>query len=134
GCEVDKRHMTRSWDVFCAVVDNFGDVGVTWRLARQLVEEQGQRVRLWIDDLSAFARLCPEADAGLARQTLHGVEVCRWAQPWTDADPAGSVPRSRRRARQADPARGGGVPLGAAVDRHRPRRCGHRGLCLPAAG
>lgn len=83
--------MTRSWDVFCAVVDNFGDVGVTWRLARQLVEEQGQRVRLWIDDLSAFARLCPEADAGLARQTLHGVEVCRWAQPWTDTDPADVV-------------------------------------------
>jgi hypothetical protein len=31
------------WDIFCCVVDNFGDIGVTWRLARQL--EQEGRVR-----------------------------------------------------------------------------------------
>lgn len=29
--------MRVTWDVFCSVVDNFGDIGVTWRLARQLV-------------------------------------------------------------------------------------------------
>ena len=34
------------WDVFCRVVDNFGDVGVSWRLARQLAREHGKRVRL----------------------------------------------------------------------------------------
>ncbi|MCR3799790.1 elongation factor P maturation arginine rhamnosyltransferase EarP, partial [Pseudomonas aeruginosa] len=25
-----------SWEIFCSVVDNYGDIGVTWRLARQL--------------------------------------------------------------------------------------------------
>jgi uncharacterized repeat protein (TIGR03837 family) len=28
------------WDVFCRVIDNFGDIGVCWRLARQLAGER----------------------------------------------------------------------------------------------
>ena len=40
-----------AWDIFCTVVDNYGDAGITWRLAHQLVAEHGQQVRLWIDDL-----------------------------------------------------------------------------------
>src|SRR5260364_38849 len=47
-----------SCDIFCTVVDHFGDIGVSWRLARQLSDEYGWRVRLWVDDLRAFARLC----------------------------------------------------------------------------
>ncbi|MGL5320412.1 MAG: elongation factor P maturation arginine rhamnosyltransferase EarP, partial [Aeromonas veronii] len=42
------------WDIFCCVVDNFGDIGVTWRLARQLKREGNiaahgneVQVRLW---------------------------------------------------------------------------------------
>ena len=31
------------WDIFCRVVDNFGDAGVCWRLARQLAREHGNR-------------------------------------------------------------------------------------------
>lgn len=43
----------RLWDIFCHVIDNWGDLGVCWRLARQLVAH-GQRVRLWVDDASAL--------------------------------------------------------------------------------
>ncbi len=46
-------------DVFCRVIDNWGDAGVCWRLARQLVREYGAQVRLWIDQpqvLSAWQR------------------------------------------------------------------------------
>ena len=43
--------MAVRWDIFCCVVDNYGDIGVTWRLARQLVAEHGLRVRLWVDEL-----------------------------------------------------------------------------------
>ncbi|MBP9806003.1 MAG: elongation factor P maturation arginine rhamnosyltransferase EarP, partial [Candidatus Accumulibacter sp.] len=39
------------WDVFCQVIDNFGDIGVCWRLSRQLASEYGLRVRLWVNDL-----------------------------------------------------------------------------------
>ncbi|MBY0234099.1 MAG: elongation factor P maturation arginine rhamnosyltransferase EarP, partial [Burkholderiaceae bacterium] len=24
------------WDLFCRVIDNYGDIGVSWRLARDL--------------------------------------------------------------------------------------------------
>ena len=44
--------MTRSplhWWILCRVVDNFGDAGVCWRLARQLASELQAGVRLFID-------------------------------------------------------------------------------------
>lgn len=75
-----------SWDIFCNVVDNYGDVGVTWRLARQLVAEHQLDVRLWIDDLSAFARLCPGADPDAAQQWQAGVNVCHWPLQWPETD------------------------------------------------
>jgi uncharacterized repeat protein (TIGR03837 family) len=74
--------MKAHWDIFCCVVDNYGDIGVTWRLARQLVAEQGVAVRLWVDDLSAFARLCPDADVQVPSQWHQGVEVCHWLPEW----------------------------------------------------
>ena len=70
--------MSRSWDVFCKVIDNFGDAAVCWRLARQLAGEHGGRVRLWIDALPALHSLCPEVDASLAQQVVCGVTVLRW--------------------------------------------------------
>ena len=83
--------MKASWDIFCSVVDNYGDIGVTWRLARQLVAEHGQSVRLWVDDLQAFARLCPQADARAASQWHAGVEVCAWPRTWLPVPPADVV-------------------------------------------
>ncbi len=65
-------------DIFCAVVDNYGDIGVCWRLAKQLSNEHGMTVRLWVDDLASFRRLCPEVDASLAQQHCRGVEVRHW--------------------------------------------------------
>ena len=46
-------------DIFCRVVDNYGDIGVCWRLARRLAQVPGWRPRLWVDDLRAFARIQP---------------------------------------------------------------------------
>ena len=51
------------WDIFCHVVDNFGDVGVLWRLSAALAA-RGQQVRLWIDDASALTWMAPGALAG----------------------------------------------------------------------
>jgi uncharacterized repeat protein (TIGR03837 family) len=77
----------RSWDIFCAVVDNYGDIGVCWRLARQLAAEHGLKVRLWVDDLGSLQRLCPEAVPVLDAQVLHGVEVRHWPRSFSDAQP-----------------------------------------------
>jgi uncharacterized repeat protein (TIGR03837 family) len=76
--------MKTHWDIFCCVVDNYGDIGVTWRLARQLVAEQGLAVRLWVDDLKAFVRICPEAQADVAQQWQQGVDVRQWPSEWQD--------------------------------------------------
>lgn len=48
----------RTWDLFCQVIDNFGDVGVCWRAASELVA-RGQTVRLWMDDASALQWMAP---------------------------------------------------------------------------
>ena len=74
--------MRQVWDIFCVVVDNYGDIGVTWRLARQLVAEHNVQVRLWVDDLSAFVRLCPQADAQASAQQQAGVEIRHWPAQW----------------------------------------------------
>ena len=66
------------WDLFCTVVDNFGDIGICWRLARQLVHEFRKPVHLWVDDLPSFQRICPELDPFASRQQLHGVEIHHW--------------------------------------------------------
>ncbi len=47
------------WDVFCRVIDNFGDIGVCWRLACDL-GERGHAVRLWVDDPAALAWMAPQ--------------------------------------------------------------------------
>jgi uncharacterized repeat protein (TIGR03837 family) len=57
-------HSTRTWDIFCKVIDNFGDIGVCWRLARNLALHQ-QQVRLWVDDASALAWMAPQPQAGV---------------------------------------------------------------------
>ena len=52
------------WDIFCNVVDNFGDIGVCWRLACNLAA-RGKRVRLWVDDVSPLAWMAPSGCANV---------------------------------------------------------------------
>jgi len=79
------------WDLFCTVVDNYGDIGVCWRLARQLAREHGLAVRLWVDHLPSFRRICPTLDVGLDAQVQSGVEIRRWTAPFPDVVPAAVV-------------------------------------------
>lgn len=58
------------WELFCRVIDNYGDIGVGWRLAADLAA-RGESVRLWLDDASALRWMAP---AGAT-----GVEVRDWA-------------------------------------------------------
>ena len=83
--------MKDSWDIFCSVVDNYGDIGVTWRLARQLAAEHDLAVRLWVADLRAGVPLWPEADATASEQWQQGVEVRQWPQVWAAVEVADVV-------------------------------------------
>jgi uncharacterized repeat protein (TIGR03837 family) len=59
------------WDIFCKVIDNHGDLGVSWRLSCCLVD-RGHQVRLWVDDPCALTWMAP--------QGRDGVEVKTWSQ------------------------------------------------------
>lgn len=63
------------WHVFCRVVDNYGDAGVCWRLARALVAEHAQDVTLWIDRPATLARLEARIDVDAPVQSLSGVTL-----------------------------------------------------------
>lgn len=52
------------WDIFCRVIDNYGDIGVCWRLAAQL-GARGETVRLWVDDAAALTWMAPQGAAGV---------------------------------------------------------------------
>ncbi len=74
------------WDIFCKVIDNFGDIGVCWRLAADLAS-RGHAVRLWVDDATALGWMAPAGCAGL--------RVLPWPQDGTplDMDAAGFTQR-----------------------------------------
>lgn len=83
-------------DIFCRVIDNYGDIGVCWRFAKDLhhilntfqpykshtkfsqksliktlfnpLLHQAQTIRLWVDDLASFAKIEPELKSTLLAQ------------------------------------------------------------------
>lgn len=62
-----------TWAIFCHVIDNWGDLGVCWRLSADLAT-RGQQVRLWTDDPAPLAWMAPGAIDG----HHPGVRVHRW--------------------------------------------------------
>ena len=69
----------QTWDIFCRVIDNFGDIGVSWRLARQLASEHGLSVRLWVDDMASLQALHPSVRVDASQQVVDGVTVFAFA-------------------------------------------------------
>ena len=63
------------WDIFCRVIDNFGDIGVSWRLCADLAA-RGHNVRLWVDDCQALQWMAPGALEG----NWPRVRVLPWEQ------------------------------------------------------
>lgn len=83
-------HLVGRVDIFCAVIDNFGDAGVCWRLARQLVHEHGCALRLWLDRPEVLAALLPQMHADASEQCVDGVWIGHW-QSAAAAEPADIV-------------------------------------------
>ena len=67
--------MSLRWDIFCQVVDNYGDIGVCWRLARQLQAEHHLQVRLWVDDWDVAKHLIPQLNQ---TSLVDGVHIQHW--------------------------------------------------------
>ncbi|WP_020560231.1 elongation factor P maturation arginine rhamnosyltransferase EarP [Thiofilum flexile] len=69
------------WDIFCTVIDNYGDAGVCWRLARQLASEHQQTVRLIIDHFPTLEALTSQS---ITHNTLlDGVVIAQWSEQVT---------------------------------------------------
>ncbi|CAM5778475.1 elongation factor P maturation arginine rhamnosyltransferase EarP [Castellaniella caeni] len=85
-----RQPSTLAFDLFCRVIDNFGDAGVCWRLARQLAA-LGHAVQLWIDRPDVLARLLPELSLQADAQRVHGVQVGHWTAAEHAQPPEGGV-------------------------------------------
>ncbi len=86
----------KHWHIFCRVVDNYGDIGVCWRLAKQLTQHHQHhqhqhqhhqnhqhQVTLWVDDLSSFHHICHQVDAALSIQRIDNINIAKWPSPQT---------------------------------------------------
>ncbi len=77
------------WDLFCRVIDNLGDAGTAWRLARLLHVEHGCEVVLWIDAPEVLASLARDDTSGSA-DLAPGLSV-RDLDTWNTAAGVGDV-------------------------------------------
>ena len=75
---ISRSETPTSLAIFCKVVDNYGDIGICWRLSRQLQREHAIAVTLWVDDLNTFQRICPAVDPNALVQVVDGVAVRHW--------------------------------------------------------
>ena len=67
--------------ILCKVVDNFGDIGVAWRLCRRLAKIQAKyKICLIVDDIDAFSKIESGVTVSAAKQsiTIEGIEIYPW--------------------------------------------------------
>lgn len=69
-------------DLFCRVIDNYGDAGVCYRLARQLAREYPMQVRLWIDQVAVLRKITGESALPLYERRVGRVEIREWSDPF----------------------------------------------------
>ena len=65
--------------ILCKVVDNFGDIGVNWRLAKKLKKINPEnKINLICDNLSSFKKICDQVNIDLPLQTVCDIDVYDW--------------------------------------------------------
>ena len=69
------------WDIFCQIVDNYGDAGVCWRLARSLSSLHGQEVRIFCDDLPTLNLLASGVDPTIK----DNIDIQPWEASYSNA-------------------------------------------------
>lgn len=64
--------------ILCKVVDNFGDIGVVFRLSRALSDFPNISLRIITDNLRAFSLLSPGINPGADEQFFNGWQIFNW--------------------------------------------------------
>lgn len=78
----------RKMDIFCQVIDNFGDVGVVYRLANQL--KGRYKIRVFIDCLRELVLLNPRVNMEKDIQLVEGIEFITYdylKKKWESINP-----------------------------------------------
>ena len=78
-------------DIFCDVIDNFGDTGVCWRLASIFSCEHGFPVKLYINDAETLSKITAGLDPKKLPCLVQGVEI----HDWKDAETSEMCIRDR---------------------------------------
>lgn len=66
--------------LLCKVLDNYGDIGTVYRLARRLVEISSlqNKINIIVDDLFSFKRICPLIEISKNFQVINNINVYDW--------------------------------------------------------
>jgi uncharacterized repeat protein (TIGR03837 family) len=72
------NHNTQHWDIFCKIVDNFGDIGICWRLAKQLKDAHGLNIRFFVDKFSVAKQMLLALDTEKDIQQYEGITIIHW--------------------------------------------------------
>ena len=77
-----------SVDLFCSVIDNYGDIGVCYRLARELSRNH-KFVSLYVDDLQALRTIEPSFPLNATKYQLSpSIIIKYWSKVCEDYTPA----------------------------------------------
>ncbi len=64
-----------SIDIFCSVIDNYGDIGFAYRLIKGLKKkDENLEIRLFLDDLVSFNKINDKIDISKKIQVIDGIE------------------------------------------------------------
>ena len=65
--------------VLCKVVDNFGDIGVVWRLCKRFKEiDPSIKINLITDDLVSFKKIFNKLSVEVVFQSFMGIDIYDW--------------------------------------------------------
>lgn len=63
----------------CKVVDNFGDIGVVYRLSKQIAElSSNNKINLIVDDLVSFNKICSYVKPDVDYQFIKNLHIYNW--------------------------------------------------------
>ena len=85
-------NQTTVW-IFCRVIDNFGDAGVAWRLAKNLQADLSCQVVLIIDNFTTLNRLLPELNPQQKQQNIQEINILQWEDEQTTQASLNNVPQ-----------------------------------------
>lgn len=70
------KQSTPTFDIFCSVIDNFGDAGVCWRFCRELhLALPDSQIRLFCNDFVTLNRIENQLDISLSEQVLDAITI-----------------------------------------------------------